>query len=214
MERGSVKIEFWISRSVAFEPGVQIPPDRLRIGMIGLCTAEATASWSTFEGTLQLLWQDLPRMQLAAEYSQNTLTEDTPTCSNYSDTVLYETYAARQKESPQVVGQGIYHVIEVLLSVLEYSIPWSWWYQCCLFRREYQRTPYHGLSWNLPCDSVQNPMVITMWYYLDWLESGCGNLESAHTEKLSEKCIVGRPEYHLSINMIKTNFTIYPIHNP
>ena len=51
-----------------------------------------------------------------------------------------------------------------LLSVLEDSIPW---YQCCLFRREYQsilyHETYHVIMCKIPC------MVITMWYYLNWL---------------------------------------------
>ena len=60
---------------------MQIPTSDF-LGVINQSTAVCNASWSSFEGTLQLLWQELTAYAVAAEYLQSYLKE-TSTYSNY-----------------------------------------------------------------------------------------------------------------------------------
>ena len=66
-----------------------------------------------------------------------------PTCDRTYLRVVYEEFGSnlgnRQNGTIRVVEQGNYHVI-VVTSLLEYGIPW---YQCGLFRTEYQNILYH-----------------------------------------------------------------------
>ena len=57
-------------------------------------TTVATASWSSRDGTLQLIQQGYNAV--AAEYPQCTFT-GTPPCSSHRVTALYETYEAGQR---------------------------------------------------------------------------------------------------------------------
>ena len=78
---------------------IQIPPTGY-VGLLWCNTSEATASWSTVEGTLKVRCSCYDRRTVrAVAAAYHSTLNGTQTCSNPSGTASYETYVVGQKES-------------------------------------------------------------------------------------------------------------------